>query len=158
VATESLNELIAELEQQEQELQFTRFDNDDAWRLGLLVRDIARQRQLPVAIDVRRHGHLLFHTALDGTSPDNDSWIERKVRVTDRFHAASYLVKLRMEAGGRTFDEAEGIDPLQYAAAGGAFPIRIRGVGVVGTLTVSGLPQAEDHALVVEAIRTFLTG
>jgi uncharacterized protein (UPF0303 family) len=32
----------------------------------------------------------------------------------------------------------------------------VRDVGVVGTVTVSGLPQAADHALVVEVLRTFL--
>ena len=29
-------------------------------------------------------------------------------------------------------------------------------VGVVGVVTVSGLPQADDHALVVEALERFL--
>jgi uncharacterized protein (UPF0303 family) len=150
--------LIAELESQERRLQFATFDNDDAWRLGCLIVALAKERQLPVTIDIRRHGHQLFHAALPGTAPDNDMWIERKIRVVDRFGAASYLVGQRLSAKGRTLDESQGVEPLRYAAHGGSFPVRIRDVGVVGTVTVSGLPQADDHALVVEAIEKFLAG
>ncbi|MDT4922517.1 MAG: hypothetical protein QOG01_230, partial [Pseudonocardiales bacterium] len=57
---------------------------------------------------------------------------------------------------GRTLDEDLGVDPALYAAHGGCFPLRIRDVGVVGTVTVSGLPQVQDHALVVEAIESVL--
>jgi uncharacterized protein (UPF0303 family) len=155
---QDLQSLIAELEQQEQRLQFTRFENNDAWTLGCLIVALAKERQLPVTVDIRRHGHQLFHAALPGTTPDNDAWIERKVRVVDRFSAASYLVGRRLSAKGRALDEGQGVDPAQYAAHGGSFPVRIRGVGVVGTVTVSGLPQADDHALVVEAIEKFLVG
>jgi uncharacterized protein (UPF0303 family) len=152
------DDLIAELEQQEQRLQFAGFDNDDAWALGSLIVALAKERKLPVTVDIRRHGHQLFHAALPGTTPENDAWIERKVRVVGRFSASSYLVGRRLSAKGRELDESQGVDPAQYAAHGGAFPVRIRDVGVVGTVTVSGLPQADDHALVVEAIEKFLTG
>src|ERR671938_128502 len=102
---QDLPALIAELEQQEQRLQFSRFDNDDAWRLGCLLVALARERQLPIVVDIRRHGQQLFHAALPGTAPDNDAWIERKVRVVDRFSAASYLVGRRLHAKGRTLDQ-----------------------------------------------------
>ncbi|MDG4827528.1 heme-degrading domain-containing protein [Asanoa sp. WMMD1127] len=151
-------DLIASLEEQEQRLLFSRFDNDDAWTLGALIVSMARERQLPVTVDIRRHGHQLFHAALPGTAPDNDSWIERKVRVVNRYNAASYLVGRRLAAEGRVLDHDAGVAPAEVAAHGGAFPIRIRDVGVVGTVTVSGLPQADDHALVVEAIARFLAG
>jgi uncharacterized protein (UPF0303 family) len=155
---QDVHTLIAELERQEQRLQFTRFDNDDAWRLGCLIVALAKERQLPIAVDIRRHGHQLFHAALPGTAPDNDVWIERKTRVVDRFGAASYLIGRRLSAKGHTLDQSQGVDPAHYAAHGGSFPVRIRDVGVVGTITVSGLPQADDHALVVEAVEKFLTG
>ncbi|OBV38936.1 heme-binding protein [Janthinobacterium psychrotolerans] len=48
------------------------------------------------------------------------------------------------------------LDTLQYAGHGGAFPLIIRGVGMVGTVTVSGLAQADDHALVVAALQAQL--
>lgn len=149
-------QLIAELEQQEVRLQFTRFDNDDAWALGCLLVEIARERRLPIAVDIRRHGQQLFHAALPGSTPENDAWIERKIRVVNRFYAASYLVGRRLAVRGDELGTALGVDPAQYAAHGGSFPVRVRDVGVIGTVTVSGLPQADDHALVVEVITRFL--
>lgn len=148
--------LIASLEAQEQRLVFTRFDNADAWRLGSAMVTAATERELPVTIDIRRHGQQLFHAALGGTTAENDAWIERKVNVVNRFAAASYLVGRRLAAKGTVLDEALGVEPRFFAAHGGAFPIRVKDVGVVGTVTVSGLPQADDHAFVTEMIAAFL--
>jgi uncharacterized protein (UPF0303 family) len=148
--------LIASLEAQEEQLVFARFSNADAWRLGSAMAAAAIERALPVTIDIRRHGQQLFHVALPGTTAENDSWIDRKVNVVNRFSAASYLVGRRLEARGIALDEAIGVEPRLFAAHGGAFPIRIRDVGVVGTVTVSGLPQADDHAFVTEMIGVFL--
>lgn len=151
-----LHTLIAEIEAQERELVFTRFDNADAWKLGSAMVAEAAKRSLPVTIDIRRHGHQLFHAALAGTSADNDAWIERKVNVVNRFGASSYLIGRRLAAKGDALDEQLGVEPVRFAAHGGAFPIRILDVGVVGSITVSGLPQADDHAFVVEMVRRFL--
>lgn len=148
--------LIARLEAQEERLVFGRFDNDDAWRLGCAMVAEARERSLPVTIDIRRHGHQLFHAALPGTAPDNDRWIERKINVVDRFCASSYLVGRRLAAAGAELDSSRGVAPEDYAVHGGSFPIRVRDVGVIGTVTVSGLPQADDHAFVTEILTIFL--
>jgi len=147
---------IATIEGQERDLVFAGFDNADAWRLGCLLVELAQERELGIAIDIRRGPQQLFHAALPGTTPDNDTWIERKVRVVERFGASSYLVGLRAVAKGTTFAVQHDLPLQQYAAHGGCFPVRVTGVGVVGTVTVSGLAQADDHALVVEALRTFL--
>ena len=151
-----MEDLIAELEAQEERLRFTRFDNDDAWTLGSLLVRLGKERGLPITIDIRRHGHQLFHAALPGTAPDNDRWIERKIRVVERLNASSFLIGRRMAAKGQAMDAAYGVDPADFATHGGAFPIRVVDVGVVGVVTVSGLPQADDHALVVEALGLFL--
>jgi uncharacterized protein (UPF0303 family) len=148
--------LIASLEAQEERLVFTRFSNADAWRLGSAMVAAAIERTLPITIDIQRHGQRLFHVALPGTTAENDSWIERKVNVVNRFAAASYLVGRRLAANGTPLDEALGVEPRLFAAAGGAFPVRIRDVGVVGTVAISGLPQADDHAFVTEMIGAFL--
>jgi uncharacterized protein (UPF0303 family) len=148
--------LIASLEAQERSLVFTSFDNADAWRLGSVMVAAAIERELAVTIDIRRHGQQLFHAALPGTTAENDSWIDRKVNVVNRFAAASYLVGRRLAARGTALDEALGVEPLLFAAHGGAFPVRVKDVGVVGTVTVSGLPQADDHAFVTEMIGAFL--
>ena len=150
--------VIAGVERQERELRFATFTNDDAWELGCLLVRLATERDLPVTVDVRRGTQQLFHAARPGTVADNDTWVERKVRVVERFGTSSYLQGLRARAKGTTFAAAHDLPLQEYAAHGGAFPVHVEGVGVVGAVTVSGLPQAEDHALVVEAVRTFLDG
>ncbi|MFC7533131.1 heme-degrading domain-containing protein [Actinoplanes sp. GCM10030250] len=154
--SEELQKLIATIEEQENRLVFSRFDETDAWAVGSLLVGLATGRQLPVAIDIRRGEQQLFHAALPGATADNDAWITRKVRVVNRFAASSYLVGRRLAAGGKTLGPDVGVDPALYAAHGGAFPVRVTGAGVVAVITVSGLPQADDHALVVEALETFL--
>lgn len=118
---------------------------------------MAQRRSLPVAIDIRRGTQQLFHAALPGSVTDNDTWIERKVRVVERYGVSSFLFGRRLAERGVQLDAALGVDPARYAPHGGAFPVRVRDVGVIGVVTVSGLPQADDHALVVEAIRGFLS-
>ncbi|MGZ6390990.1 MAG: heme-degrading domain-containing protein [Ktedonobacterales bacterium] len=147
--------LLQTLLQEEAEIQFTEFTNDTAWRIGSRLVEVARQESLGVAIDIRRHGHQLFHAALPGTSPDNDAWIKRKNRVVNRFGHSSFYMGNLYKSQGATIEEKALLDPTRYAPHGGAFPIIIKGVGVVGTVTVSGLPQAEDHKLVVRILREF---
>lgn len=147
---------VEELEAQERHLVFRRFTHDDAWALGSLLVELARERQAPVAIDIRRAGQQLFHAALPGSAPDNDAWIDRKRRVVERYGASSYLVGTRFRDKGTTFEDSARLDPDEYAAHGGSFPITVDGVGVIGTVTVSGLPQLQDHRFVVEALEQFL--
>ncbi len=148
--------LLESLLQEEAEIQFTEFTNDTAWRIGSRLVEVARQESLGVAIDIRRHEHQLFHAALPGTSPDNDAWIKRKNRVVNRFGHSSFYIGNLYKSQGTTISEKSLLDPTRYAPHGGAFPIIIKGVGVVGTITVSGLPQAEDHKLVVRILREFV--
>ncbi|WP_372594268.1 heme-degrading domain-containing protein [Actinotalea sp.] len=149
---QELDRLIAEITAQQQRLVLRHFDNDDAWSLGCLLVELAHERALPIVVDIRRGAHQLFHAAMAGTTPDNDTWVERKVRVVERFGAPSYLMGLRALAEGTTFPVKYSLSEQEYAAHGGAFPLTVHGVGQVGTVTVSGLPQAQDHALVVEAL------
>ncbi len=147
---------LAELAAEEEELRFDGFTNDDAWDLGSALVAVARRDGAPVAVDVSRHGHQLFHAALPGTSPDNDSWIQRKTRVVHRFGHSSLFVRQASIERGTTFEAEFGLDPARYAAHGGAFPVVVRSVGPVGAVVVSGLPQLEDHRMVVAAIRAYL--
>ncbi|MFC9604071.1 heme-degrading domain-containing protein [Streptomyces niveus] len=147
---------VAELEAQEARLVLPHFTYDDAWALGSLLVELSREREAPVAIDIRRGAQQLFHCALPGSSADNDAWIDRKRRVVERYSESSFLVGSRFRAKGTTFEDSSRLDPDLYAAHGGSFPITVRGAGVVGTVTVSGLPQEEDHALVVAALERTL--
>jgi uncharacterized protein (UPF0303 family) len=147
---------LAELAAEEQELQFSSFTNDEAWELGSALVATAQAQELPVAISITRNHHRLFSAALTGATPDNESWIERKTRVVERFGHSSLYVGEAARAKGTTFEAQYGLDPTLYAAHGGAFPILVRSVGPIGVVVVSGLPQVEDHRMVVAAIRAHL--
>jgi uncharacterized protein (UPF0303 family) len=152
VTEPTLDELAAE----EAELQFAAFTEDDAWTLGSAMVATARAAGAPVGIDITRHGHQLFHAALPGSSPDNDRWIERKARVVDRFGHSSLYMRTLCARDGSTLEEEFLLDGREFAAHGGAFPLLVRGVGPVGTVVVSGLPQVDDHRMVVTALREHL--
>ncbi|MGW8557194.1 heme-degrading domain-containing protein [Streptomyces tubercidicus] len=147
---------IRELTAQEDRLVLHTFSNEDAWRLGSLLVALAQERGAAVTIGIRRGTQQLFHYALPGTSADNDAWIARKSAVVERYAKSSYLVGAHFRAKGRTFEDSSHLNPAHYAAHGGAFPIRLRDTGVIGVVAVSGLPQADDHALVVEALERYL--
>jgi uncharacterized protein (UPF0303 family) len=112
---------------------------------------MAEERGLAIVVDVRRFGQPLFYTALKGTTPDNVSWVHRKSNVVARFHRSSYGVGLTMTQKNSSL-EANGLPINEYASHGGSFPLTVKGAGIVGSVTVSGLPQRADHELVVEAL------
>ncbi|MER5366020.1 MULTISPECIES: heme-degrading domain-containing protein [unclassified Streptomyces] len=148
---------VSELIAQERRLTLPHFSYDDAYALGALLVSMARESHAPVAIDIRRGAQQMFHAALPGSSADNDAWADRKRRVVERYGESSYLVGTRFRAKGTTFEDSSRLDPDVYAAHGGSFPIAVEGAGVIGSVTVSGLPQAEDHAMVVAALERFAT-
>jgi uncharacterized protein (UPF0303 family) len=137
---------------QERELVLPEFDEDVAWNLGLRLRELASPRLLPVVIEVRRFGQQLFYTALNGSVPDNAEWVRRKGNVVARFHRSSYAIGLVLQQTNTTLAAKYDLPVAEYAAHGGSFPLRVAAAGVVGCVTVSGLPQRADHELVVEAM------
>jgi uncharacterized protein (UPF0303 family) len=151
----AIAEDLATIARQEAELHFPSFDYDTAWRLGLSVRDLAIARGQSIVVDIRRFGQPhqpLFYTALAGTTPDNQRWVQRKINVVARFHRSSYAIGLTLELNKRSFSDRYNLPDADYAAHGGCFPIHIAGTGIIGSVTVSGLPQRDDHNLVVEAL------
>jgi uncharacterized protein (UPF0303 family) len=152
-----LESLVAELEAQEAELKLASFSNEEAIALGEAIAETARSRGYSITVDIRRAGQQLFHLALPGTSVDNDQWAIRKARTVERFGHSSFLVGMRLKLAGLSLEEKFFVSSLEYSAHGGAFPVILSGTGVIGSVTVSGLPQEDDHRLVVESIRGWLS-
>lgn len=153
---ENYAELLTTLTQQEQELQFTAFGSDTALTLGLKIVELARARDKAITVNITINGKVLFHHAMQGASADQAEWIRRKNNVVARFGRCSFYVGIDHKHRGVSFEDISYLPPVDYAANGGAFPIALRDTGIIGTVTVSGLRQAEDHALVVEALRALL--
>ena len=141
---------------QEKELVLSKFTDEDAWELGSWFVNTARERGLPIAIDIVRNGHRLFHFAFDGACPDNEQWIRRKAALVNRVGHSSFYEGRMLASEGCTIEESRLIPETDFAAHGGAFPLIIRDVGPIGHVAVSGLPQEQDHALVVEALRAHI--
>ncbi len=143
---------LAKIEQQEKQLVFPHFDLDTAWSLGQRLRSMGRERDFKIAIDIRRFGQPLFYAALPGTTPDNADWIRRKSNSVARFYRSSYAIGLILKLQNTTLQAKYGVSESEFAVHGGAFPLTTKSAGIIGSVTVSGLPQREDHELVVEAL------
>ena len=146
---------LAELEAEFSGLTLARFDELASLRLGHILVDLALAEELPVVIDIRTADRTLFHAGLPGSTPLNDRWARRKSNTALLFQMPTLLVSRRLAAKEEGLAR-HGLSSDDYAEAGGAVPIRVAGVGVVAVATVSGLPQVEDHKLVVRGIRALL--
>ncbi|MBP1326270.1 uncharacterized protein (UPF0303 family) [Leucobacter exalbidus] len=155
MAKQTTESRLAAIEAEERELWFASFTRDDAWRLGVQMREAAVAQQLPLVIGIAIGAQRVFHAALPGASPDNDAWLERKARSVVHFERSSLGVGELFRSQGRLYEADARLDPTVIAANGGVFPIQIDGVGVVGTVGVSGLPQVDDHNFVVDQLRKF---
>jgi len=143
---------IATIVRQEETLVFSRFDEGTAFGLGTVLRDMGLRETLPIIVDVRFWDRPLFYAALPGSTAANFDWARRKINSVRAYQKSTYRMFLEQGAGARVFGIDHGLDPADYAIAGGAFPIRVEGVGVVGVVAVSGLPQRDDHDLVVRGL------
>ena len=152
----ALNEDLEQIARQERELVLPRLDAQAAWELGVRLRTMAEERGLKLVVDVRRFGQPLFYAALEGTTPSNAEWVRRKSNVVVRFHSSSYAIGLGLKAKNTSLQEKHGLPAADYAADGGSFPLHVANAGVVGSVTVSGLPQRDDHNLVIEALCAML--
>ena len=149
---------ITDLEGQERELVLGSFTNHDAWHVGSGIAERAVRERLPVIIDIRRADVVLFRAAMMGSTPDQADWIEKKSAVAFRFQASSLLVGLRMASADHDPFAIGWLDLARHTLAGGAFPIRVVGAGVVAVATVSGLSSDDDHTLIVEQLREHKVG
>ena len=151
-----MNEILDRVLLEEQQLQFTSFNEETAWQIGCWLVEYAIKNALPITIDIRRGEQQLFHASRPGTSADNDEWVKRKVRLVNRFGHSSYYIGQTLKCEGKSIEEKYMLPESEYAPHGGCFPIMLKGTGMVGTITVSGLEQYEDHKAVVTAIRHYL--
>lgn len=144
------------LSEQETALTFSHFDHNTAWELGSALKSAAEQRRLSIAIEIQLAGQTLFYYAMPSTTPDIADWVRRKRNVVKHFHKSSYAIGLRLQQRQSTLEERYGLSVSDYSAHGGAFPINLGGVGCIGTISISGSPQLEDHNLLVGTLAHFL--
>lgn len=141
---------IARVKRQENELVLLAFDEAVAFDIGSAIRMRALAEDLSLVVDLRTWDRQLFFSATPGTSSDNAEWVRRKINSVRRYQRSSY--RLVLERGEAPLSPQWGADPADYVMAGGGFPIRVPGAGIIGTLTISGLPGRKDHGVAVDAL------
>lgn len=152
----SIAEDLAILEQQEQLLRFASFNAETAWQLGCLLRTLLLDCRAGGTVEIELAGHLLFACATPTATPGQADWIRRKRNVVHRFHRSSYAIGLTLESNNETLPSRHCLKTSDYAAHGGGFPILLEGTGLVGSVVISGLPQRDDHNLVISALAKLL--
>jgi uncharacterized protein (UPF0303 family) len=147
---------IGIVQKQEEMLVFPHFNRKDVWELGNELVSVVMNRRLKLAVSIRHiSGLVLFQYAAEGTNLNNESWMTRKCNVVREWEISSLHNKLLMEKKKQTF-ENKGVNPADFAASGGAFPIRVRDSELAGVVCASGLPHLQDHGTLVECISRFL--
>jgi uncharacterized protein (UPF0303 family) len=146
-------QIIAE---QEACLQFAQFDADTAWQLGCLLREEAVRRGAALAIVVTVNQIRRFHCLMAGATANNEDWARRKHNVVQKFERSTLAVGLDLQRQQSSLQEKNGLALADHATHGGGFPLRLHGSGCIGSVVVSGLPQREDHQLVVEVLTGML--
>lgn len=124
--------------------------------LGRRMADAGLERQLPILIQIRLGARLVYVAALPGSTANNERWAERKSRTAALFEQSSLRVGVAHQGDGPDVHARHALPVEQYAAHGGAFPLRTADAGVIGTVVVSGLPQLDDHAFVVEMLEAHI--
>jgi uncharacterized protein (UPF0303 family) len=146
------NDLLLE----ENVLQFDSIDNLDAVNIGRIATEIAIDRRLPVAIEVRIGDWIIYHASLPGSTPENDWWMARKARVVLLKHHSTLYERLSAQERGVDWHSENDLLDETHAIHGGGLPLITKDQGFVGVLLISGLPQVDDHLLGVEVLTEYL--
>lgn len=148
--------MLKKLEIEEKTLQFEKFDNDDALKLGLWYVDYAKKNNFSIGIKIERNRQVIFSYMMNGTCIENEKWYDRKKNVVDRYSHSSKYVKVMYEQNDKNFSNDSLLDKEFYQAEGGSFPLIIKNTGVIGSITICGLSGDEDHDICVKGIKNFL--
>ncbi len=128
----------------------------EALEIGEIAVSIGRDRSLPIAVEVRLKDWIVFHASLPGSTAVNDSWIARKARVVMATEHSTIYERVMAEEQGIDWYVASGLSEETHAVHGGGLALNVKGLGFVGILLISGLPQVDDHLLGVDVIAEYL--
>jgi uncharacterized protein (UPF0303 family) len=145
----------AKLREEELVLKLPSLTNSDAVEIGEIATTLGNQRKLPIAIEVRIGDWIVFHASLEGSKPENDWWINRKVAVVKLKQHSTMYERVSAEEHGVDWHKENNLQDETHAIHGGALPL-ITNEGFKGILIISGLPQVEDHIFAVEVLTEFL--
>ena len=141
--------------EEEKILKLSSLTNTDAIEIGEIATTLGNQRKVPIAIQVRIGDWIVFHASLQGSKPENDWWINRKVAVVMLKQHSTMYERVSAEERGVDWHKENNVQDETYAIHGGALPL-FTNEGFKGILIISGLPQVEDHLFAVEVLTELL--
>ncbi|KQN97143.1 heme-degrading domain-containing protein [Paenibacillus sp. Leaf72] len=147
---------IERIAKQERLLQFDTFSHDMGIEIGLLLLNKARSEGKSIAVEISKCGQQIFHAALEGTTVDNDEWLRKKKNTVYRLNQSTLGIQLKLKEQGVTLEEALHLSPVDYVAAGGGFPIVVRGVGFIGAIAVTGTSDVDEHERITSCLSAYL--
>ncbi len=152
----TIDDDLAVVAEQERLLRLATFTTEMAWDIGVALRSAAIARGAAMTFEVQLAGRVLFHSVTLEAAAGQADWIRRKRNTVLRFGRSSYSMGLELEKAGLTIEARHGLTLVEYAMHGGGFPLTLAGAGCVGCVVCSGLPQREDHNMVVRAMAQIL--
>jgi uncharacterized protein (UPF0303 family) len=121
--------------------------------LGEWLVNYGQTNKLPMAISVILDNQRVFQFALEGTSAENDLWIERKRRTVELTQLSSLEYREAILQNGVSDPDLPMTDGVM-AFCGGGYPL-FDATGYRGVAIVSGLPHLQDDEVVAKAVETF---
>ncbi|KYP15253.1 heme-binding protein [Flavihumibacter sp. CACIAM 22H1] len=134
-------------------IELTSFNNSKALQMGLAIIDLAKKRKQVIGVEIARLNQPIFLYIDDDLPADKNHWLKRKANTARHFEESSLYVRYELEKKNRTLEAFFGLDEKDYVAKGGAIPLFVTGAGIIGTITVTGLPDTEDHQLIIDALQ-----
>jgi len=152
----SLNFGSGDLLREETHLKLQDLSVASALEIGEIAKSFGVMRDLPIAVEVRIGGWIVYHASLPGSTSENQWWIDRKARVVLLKHHSTLYERVSAEERGVDWHKENNLLDETHAIHGGGLPLITKEDGCVGVLIISGLPQVDDHLLGVEVLTEFL--
>lgn len=151
-----VEKILEILEEQENYFHFNKFDSDDVWKLGCCLIEEAKERKFSPAFSIRlNNGYTIFQYGFHGTGLDHANWMDRKERMTKTKQMSSLRCAYLLKKAGSKMEEAWFMDSMEYSDCGGAFPIYVDGVGMIGSILASGISVLNDHDVIIGGLCRF---
>ncbi|MFI3206803.1 MAG: heme-binding protein [Clostridia bacterium] len=151
-------EALKIIEKQEEAFVFEKFTHEDAWELGNIIVKVARKNGFSPAISIRlMSGYTVFQYGFDNTGLDHQNWMKRKQNSCEVKMMSTARLDYVVNIDNLDIKQAWFMDPMEYSTCPGAFPIKVKSVGMIGTIIVSGISLISDHDLIAESLNEYFS-
>lgn len=128
--------------------------NDFSWNRASLIdfgdfmRNEGIKDKKPIVISIFYYEQRIYQVGLEGSSTENDIWVNRKVNTVKATRHSSIFLRAQLEGEVKSRLGIEN-NLGDLAICGGGMPI-LKSDQLEGIVVISGLPHYEDHLFIVE--------